>query len=137
MLTLLNKTAELALHLLEQNGDLVPFCKATTISGEPLIIMANVEHGEGPILEDEREQCEESAWFELKRRIGAGEIKEFAFCSDSEIKLQSETAPRRFLKVEFQNSSEESAVYLFPLKLENGKAEIGRYLMADVSVKLL
>ena len=137
MLTLLNKTAELALYLLEKNGGLVPFCKASTITGEPLIIMANVEDGEGPILEDERRKCEESAWFELKRRISACEIEEFAFCSDSEIKLQNEPASRRFLKIEFQNGSEESAVYLFPLKLEHGKAEIGRYLMADVPETLL
>jgi hypothetical protein len=137
MLTLLNKTAELALYLLEKNGGLVPFCKASTITGEPLIIMANVEDEEGPIFEDERRKCEESVWFELKRRISAGEIKEFAFSSDSEIKLQNEPEPRRFLKIEFQNGSEESAVYLFPLTLENGKAQLGRYLTADVPTKLL
>ena len=52
-----------------------------------MIIMANFHEGTGPILLDELKNGIQSTWIELKRRIIAGEISEFAFCSDTEIKL--------------------------------------------------
>jgi len=133
----LNETVETALHLLEKNGCLVPFCKARSKRDEPLVFMWNVGEGEGPILSDEIDKGVASIWAELRRQIESGNIREFAFCSDAEVKFQNEPEPRRRLKVEFQDGTPETGVYYFPLKVETGRAEVGRYVVADVVEKLL
>ena len=140
MLTLLNETAGLALDLLEKNGVLFPLCRARDVDQKLLFIVTD-----DPNKEDDAElshvdlaRSVDSIRSELKRRISSGEILEFAFCSDKLIKLQNEPNPRRFLEIEFQNGSEESAVYLFPLSVENGKAQLAaKYLQADLPEKLL
>ena len=132
MLTLLSETAELALDLLEKNDVLLPFCKVRTPESSTTIITPNGAEGE-----DGFEKAAQSVRVELRRQVEAGTVVEFAFCSDSFIKLQGEPQERRFLKVEFQNGKPESGEYLFPLSMENQKANLGTYLVADLREKLL
>jgi hypothetical protein len=134
MLTLVGETAGLALNLLEKNGVLVPFCKARSSEYGNLYIQA--DDGENPS-DYSPEKSAESARIDLKRRIAAGTILEFTFCSDNFVKLQNEPNERRFLKIEFQNGTDESGIYLFPLSVENGKASVGSYLVSDLQEKLL
>ena len=134
MLTLIGETAGLALDLLEKNGVLVPFCKARSTEHGNLIIQAGDNENSSDC---SPEQYAESAWIDLKRRIANGTILEFAFCSDNFVKLQNEPNERRFLKIEFQNGTDESGIYLFPLSVENGKASVGPYLKSDLREKLL
>ena len=139
MLTLLNETAGLALDLLEKNGVLFPFCRARDADQKILIIGADDPDKEedAEFLDEDFDRSVDSIRMELKRRISSGEILEFAFCSDKLIKLQNEQNPRRFLEIEFQNGSGESAVYLFPLYMENGKAQLApKYLLDSVVTRL-
>jgi hypothetical protein len=41
------------------------------------------------------------------------------------------------LAIEFQNGTEETGVYYFPLSVEDGKASVGSYRIGDVQEKLL
>jgi hypothetical protein len=134
VLTLVGETAGLALDLLEKNGVLVPFCKARSSEYGNLIIQA--DDGDNPS-DYSPEKYAESARVDLKRRIAAGTILEFAFCSDNFIKIQNEPNERRFLKIEFQNGTDESGIYLFPQSVENGKAAVGSYLVSNLHEKLL
>jgi hypothetical protein len=134
MLTLVGETAELALGLLEKNGVLVPFCKARSTEYGNLIIQAGDFENSSDCVP---EQYAESARIDLKRRIAAATILEFAFCSDNIVKLQKEPKERRFLRIEFQNGTNESGIYLFPLTVENGKASVGSYFVSDLQEKLL
>ena len=134
MLTLLEETTTLACDLLEKNGSLLPFCMARTKDEKTLIISSD-DFEDGTI---DPQSAATSLWFDLTRRVEAGEIAKFAFCSDSEIKLANEADYRRFLKVDFQNGLPESAVYLFPLAMENGVVRLAsKYLQADSPRKLL
>jgi len=138
MLTLLNETAGVAVDLLEKNGCIVPFCKARTTTEESLYIQAGDKDEDTPYSDEDLQRCADSIWVELKRRIAAGEVLEFAFCSDSIVKFQHETDHRRVLKIEFQNGTNESAVYFFPLSVENGKVQLApKYLQGDLPEKLL
>ena len=134
MLTLIGETADIALNLLEKNGVLVPFCKARSSEYGNLYIQA--DEGKNPS-DFSPEKSAESARIDLKRRIAGGTLLEFTFCSDNMVKLKNEPNERRFLKIEFQNGTDESGIYLFPLSVENGKASVGRYLVSDLQEKLL
>jgi hypothetical protein len=136
MLTLVGETAALALDLLEKNGVLIPFCKVRSTEFGSCYIQAG-DFENSPESEYEPEKCAESARAELKRRISAGTILEFAFCSDRFFKIQNEPVERRFLSIEFQNGTNASGIYLFPLAIENGKASVGSYLVSDLQEKLL
>jgi hypothetical protein len=140
MLTLLNETAGQALDLLEKNGVLFPLCRALDVDHKTLFIAADdpTQENDAEVSDEDLARSVDSIRIELKRRISAGEILEFAFCSDELIKLQNEPGPRRFLEIEFQNGSEESAIYLFPLSVETGKAHLApKYLRANLHEKLL
>lgn len=74
----------------------------------------------------------------LCRRIQCGDVAEFALCSDNQVKYRHESEHRRVLKVEFQNGTTESAVYHFPLTVEDGKASVAaQYFVANLPEKLL
>lgn len=131
MLTLLSETAELALDLIEKNGSILPFCKARTQSGEIVVISPEDQTSESI------ESANESVRDELKKRIRAGEIAEFAVCAEVEVKFSHEAAHQRALKIEFQNGTGESAVYYFPLLVEDGSASVGSYSTSNLPEKLL
>jgi hypothetical protein len=138
MLTLLNETAGLAADLLEKNGCIVPFCKVRTLTQESIYIQADDNDNGTPYSDDDLQRCADSIWVELKRRIASGVVLEFAFCSDSIVKFQNDPEHQRVLKVNFQNGSDESAVYFFPLSVENGKVQLApKYLLSDLPEKLL
>ena len=134
MLALVGETAGLALDFLEKNDCLLPFCKVVTRDGKPLMITPG---DEGQDKDDYIELCADSVWIELKRRISSGTVAQFAFCSDSFVKFQGDPTERRTLRIEFQNGTEETGVYYFPLSIENGKASVGSYRIGDVRDKLL
>ena len=127
MTPLLAQTAEFALDLLEKNGVLLPFCKLTDRAGAPIYISPS---GGG-------ERAEESVRVELARRLGRKEVSAFAVCSDVEVKFAHEPVAQRRLKIEFQDGTEDSGVYYFPLTLRDGVASLGQYLLADVPKKEL
>jgi hypothetical protein len=131
MLTLLSEAAEFALDCLEKRDALVPFIKLRTKAGEVSFIC----------VDDESTTFEEAARavrLELKRRVETGAVAEFAICADKEVKYQHEAAPRRVLEVEFQNGTAESAIYHFPLTVQNGRASVdGKYLTVDLKEKWL
>jgi hypothetical protein len=129
MLAFLNSSAELALELVEKKGTFLPFCRAKKRSGETVVITpdaggsASVEAGLA------------SVQAELRR--GLVDISEFAVCSDVHVKFAHLPDEQRVLKIEFQDGSEESAVYYFPLSVAEGRATVGRYLQADLPERLL
>jgi hypothetical protein len=133
MLTLIEETAGRALELIDKNGGFLPFCQARSREGDAVIISPGDEGCE----QGEVDRHVNSVWIELKRRISTGEVAEFAFCSDSFVKLQGEKTEQRRLKIEFQNGTEETGIYLFPLLIKDGKAELGGYVVADVRAKFL
>jgi hypothetical protein len=140
MLTLLNETAELALDLLEKNGVLFPICRAYDVDRKVLVIGAHDPNKEddAALTDEDFDRSVVAIRTDLKRRIAAGQIVEFAFCSDKWVRFQGESERRRVLEIEFQNGTRESALYLFPLTVENGKAEItSTYLFAALPEKLL
>jgi hypothetical protein len=64
-------------------------------------------------------------------------VIEFAACSDAEVKFAHEPSAQRCLKIELQDGTDDSGVYYFPLALQNGRASLGKYLLADLPKKLL
>jgi hypothetical protein len=136
MLALLEETAGLALDLLEKNGVLVPFCKVRTLDQKSMFICSG-DHGEETFSDDDPQRCADSILAELKRRIALGDVLQFAFCADRIMKFQGDPVEQRMLAIEFQNDTEETGVYYFPLAVENGKASLGSYKVADVKEKLL
>jgi hypothetical protein len=132
MLTLVSETAELALDLLEKRDLLIPFCKLRTKGGESVIICS--DSVKGFTLDDAAQSARE----ELRRRVRNGDIAEFAFCADKQVKYQSDHHPHRVLQIEFQNGTNESGIYHFPLTVEQGKTSLDpNYALADPQEKLI
>jgi hypothetical protein len=78
MSPLITSSAEVALHLIEKNGVLVPFCKLTDSAGGTMYIQPD----SGTDADDE------SMLLELQRRLDAEQVKEFALCADVQVKFK-------------------------------------------------
>ena len=127
MSPLIIQSAELALDLIEKNGVLLPFCKLTDRSDAPVFISPA---GDG-------DHAYDSVRAELARRLGKREVRQFAVCSDVQTKFAHEAAECRCLKIEFQDGSDQTGIYYFPLTVQKGQASLGSCLVADVAQREL
>ena len=128
---LLCHTTELALDLLEKNGVLYPFCRALSVTGEKIVVCKNPDN------EASFQEAVDSIRLTLRNGLPDRRIAAFALCADIQARFQDEAIDRRFLKIEYQDGTVESAIYYFPLKVENGKAEIGSYTRGEVTDPLI
>ena len=119
---LFSQSAELALDLLEKNGVLLPFCRLSD-QGDHISVIS--PDGDG-------DRAEESVRAELRRRIQKKEVKQFALCADVQTKFAHSPDSQRCLRIEFQDGTDATGVYYFPLTVQDGRASLGKYLVADV-----
>jgi hypothetical protein len=118
---LLSTTVELALDLLEKNGDFIPFCKAVSEAGEKFIYQAGAG---GPCTHEEGYQ---SIVFHAKKDLTSRDLKGVAFCQHYWVRFAANEDKVPAIKIELHYKGQPAKHWYFLYKLEGKQAEVLEY----------
>jgi hypothetical protein len=129
---LFQSAIEQSLDLLEKNGALVPFCKATVDSPHAFYIAHDSD--------DPYTVAEAIAAIRSEIESRRAQIHEFALCSEVSGRRDDEPQDTHFLKVEYQSKEPGATVegiYYFPILTESGRLSLKTYDRFDLKEKII
>lgn len=125
---LVSTTAELALDLLEKRGVVVPFCKAVSEDGSLFIYSPETNDAEDASFRRAEEHQRKKVLEEVSLRKFVG----LAFSKQVTLTMSEPAEVLSAVRVEIHYVGSKSFVYLFPFRMENGKAMLLPHYTKDV-----
>lgn len=118
---LLSSTVELGLDLLEQNGIIVPFCKAVDEESHAIYYSPDSE------FQYTARQAYDSVLFNVKRDLAVRRLKGLAFCFDTSVRLSGMNEMVDAIEVEVHYKGLPATIWYFPYTITDGRATVQEY----------
>jgi hypothetical protein len=125
---LLEKATECVLDNVDKHGWSIPMAFAITPDGQDVVVVADSLDDDNPEPSDPQAELKkrvESILFNIRRMIGRGELRAFAFARNLTITMESEAGPvqRNAIKVILDHETGSGSIAYLVYDPNNGKAK--------------